>query len=40
MYNLYIYFQPYDIGPYAAGFITFKIPLKLISDIIETKIIN
>ena len=38
--NLYIYFQPYDIGPYAAGFITFKIPLKLISDIIETKIIN
>ena len=33
--NLYIYFQPYDIGPYAAGFITFKIPFSLIQDIME-----
>lgn len=33
--NLYIYFQPYDIGPYAAGFITFKIPFSLIEDIME-----
>jgi hypothetical protein len=24
--NLYIYFSPYEIGPYVAGFITFKIP--------------
>ena len=24
--NLYIYFDPYEIGPYVAGFITFKIP--------------
>ena len=31
--NLYIYFQPYDIGPYSAGFITFKIPFSLIQDI-------
>ncbi|MBM6861415.1 DUF3298 domain-containing protein, partial [Clostridium saudiense] len=33
--NLYIYFQPYDIGPYAAGFITFKIPFSLIEGIME-----
>lgn len=33
--NLYIYFQPYDIGPYAAGFITFKIPFNLIENIME-----
>nr|WP_269144319.1 DUF3298 and DUF4163 domain-containing protein [Clostridium sp. NSJ-145] len=35
--NLYIYFQPYDIGPYAAGFITFKIPFSLIDDIMKSK---
>ena len=35
--NLYIYFQPYDIGPYAAGFITFKIPFSLIQDIMVNK---
>ena len=35
--NLYIYFQPYDIGPYAAGFITFKIPFSLIKDIMENE---
>lgn len=35
--NLYIYFQPYDIGPYAAGFITFKIPFSLIRDIMVNK---
>lgn len=33
--NLYIYFQPYDIGPHSAGFITFKIPFKDIEDIIN-----
>ena len=35
--NLYIYFQPYDIGPYAAGFIIFKIPFSLIQDIMVNK---
>lgn len=30
--NLYIYFQPYDIAPYAAGFITFKIPFNLVEN--------
>lgn len=38
--NLYIYFQPYDIGPYAAGFITFKIPFSLIQDIMVNKNID
>lgn len=33
--NLYIYFQPYDIGPYAAGFITFKVPFTDIDDILN-----
>lgn len=28
--NLYIYYLPNEIGPYAAGFITFKIPLIMI----------
>lgn len=33
--NLYIYFTPYDIGPYAAGFITFKIPFSEIDSLIN-----
>jgi hypothetical protein len=33
---LYIYFAPYEIGPYAAGFPTFKIPYEKIKDIINT----
>lgn len=33
--NLYIYFAPYDIGPYAAGFITFKIPFTEINGMIN-----
>ncbi|MGL5380598.1 WG repeat-containing protein [Clostridium sp.] len=33
--NLYIYFPPYDIAPYAAGFVTFKIPFKTIDNIIN-----
>lgn len=35
--NLYIYFQPYEIGPYAAGFPTFKIPFADIMDIIDVE---
>lgn len=35
--NLYIYFAPYEIAPYAAGFPTFKIPFSEISNIIETQ---
>lgn len=31
---LYIYFNPYDIAPYAAGFPTFRIPFKEIASII------
>lgn len=34
---LYIYFAPYEIGPYAAGFPTFKIPYGEIDDIINKK---
>jgi len=34
--NLYIYFNPYEIAPYAAGFPTFKIPFTQISSIIDT----
>ena len=34
---LYIYFEPYEIAPYAAGFPTFKIPYKEIMSIIDTK---
>ena len=34
---LYIYFEPYEIAPYAAGFPTFKIPYKDIMSIIDTK---
>lgn len=33
--NLYIYFQPYEIGPYSAGFITFKIPFSEIQEMIN-----
>ena len=33
--NLVIYFQPYEIGPYSSGFITFKIPADSISDYIQ-----
>lgn len=32
---LYIYFYPYEIAPYAAGFPTFKIPYKDIMNIIN-----
>lgn len=35
--NLYIYFSPYEIGPYSAGFITFKIPFSQITNIINKK---
>ena len=34
---LYIYFEPYEIAPYAAGFPTFRIPYKDIMHIIDTK---
>lgn len=34
---LNIYFNPYEIAPYAAGFPTFTIPFKQISDIINTE---
>ena len=33
--NIVIFFQPYEIGPYAAGFITFKIPAEKISGFIR-----
>ncbi len=33
--NLYLYFYPYDIAPYAAGFPEFKIPFDNIRDIIN-----
>jgi hypothetical protein len=33
--NLYIYFTPYEIAPYAAGFPTFKIPYNQIDTIIN-----
>jgi hypothetical protein len=35
--NLYIYFPPYEIGPYAAGFVTFKIPFAQIEGMINKK---
>lgn len=35
--NLYVYFTPYEIAAYAAGFPTFKIPFKDIMNIINTK---
>ncbi|WP_096877947.1 WG repeat-containing protein [Clostridium amazonitimonense] len=34
---LYIYFYPYEIAPYAAGFPTFKIPYKDIMNIINVE---
>lgn len=34
---LYLYFEPYEIGPYAAGFPTFKIPFDAIKAIINTE---
>ncbi len=34
---LYIYFYPYEIAPYAAGFPTFKIPYKDIMGMIDTE---
>jgi hypothetical protein len=34
---LFIYFNPYDIAPYAAGFPTFKIPYQEIMNIIDTE---
>lgn len=34
---LYIYFEPYEIAPYAAGFPTFKIPYREISNIINVR---
>lgn len=33
--NLFIYFTPYDIAPYAAGFVTFKIPFIEIDSLIN-----
>jgi len=33
---LYIYFTPYEIAPYAAGFPTFRIPYTAIMNIIDT----
>ncbi|QBD87272.1 DUF3298 domain-containing protein [Clostridium tetani] len=35
--ELYIYFEPYEIAPYAAGFPTFRIPYKDIMAIIDTR---
>ncbi|WP_426984161.1 WG repeat-containing protein [Brevibacillus borstelensis] len=32
---LYLYFAPYEIAPYAAGFPTFRIPFSQIADIID-----
>lgn len=35
--DLHIYFEPYEIAPYAAGFVTFNIPFNEIMDIVDTK---
>jgi len=35
--SLFIYFAPYEITPYVAGFPTFEIPFSEIMDIIDTK---
>jgi len=32
--NLYIYFAPYEIAPYASGFVTFKIPFADIDSLL------
>lgn len=34
---LHIYFEPYEIAPYASGFVTFDIPFAEIMDIVDTK---
>lgn len=33
--NLYLYYAPYDIAPYAAGFVTFKIPWSSIQGMLN-----
>ncbi|WP_300382839.1 WG repeat-containing protein [Clostridium sp.] len=38
--NLYIYFLPYEIGPYSAGFITFKIPFSEIQGILNWDLVR
>ncbi|WNF36744.1 WG repeat-containing protein [Bacillaceae bacterium IKA-2] len=35
--SLFIYFSPYEIGPYVAGFPTFEIPFSEIIDMIDKK---
>ncbi|KMJ59842.1 hypothetical protein AB685_02990 [Bacillus sp. LL01] len=35
--SLFLYFTPYEIAPYAAGFPTFEIPFKQINSIIDKK---
>lgn len=35
--SLFLYFEPYEIAPYAAGFPTFDIPFKQIASIIDKK---
>ncbi|WP_139491944.1 WG repeat-containing protein [Brevibacillus dissolubilis] len=35
--SLCIYFAPYAVGPYAAGFITFEIPYQELTDLIDQK---
>lgn len=36
--NLVIYYPPYEIAPYAAGFVTFKIPIEKIKDIYKLEL--
>lgn len=35
--NLYLYYTPYEIGPYAMGFVTFKIPYTALKSVINEK---
>ncbi|MYL34901.1 DUF3298 domain-containing protein [Pontibacillus yanchengensis] len=35
--SLFVYFPPYEIAPYVAGFVTFEIPFSEIIDIIDQK---
>lgn len=35
--NLYVYFPPYEIAPYSAGFVTFKIPFDNIQGMINKR---
>lgn len=35
--TLQVYFEPYEIGPYAVGFVTFDIPYGQIMDLIDDK---